>query len=104
MFLTFYRGVPDTHGKPYFMRSLCRHGGRQEYGLSSKMAEGTFTWEYNVQDANQVEAIELPKECAGQKPADDVPMPPNATDKSGLGRMMTFKTLDVAAFYKQKKI
>src|SRR6185295_18215256 len=74
--------------------------------LSSKMADGTFTWEYNVQDANQLEAIELPKECESAKPADDIPAPPNATDKSGFGRMMTFKTsdtpADVAAFYKRE--
>jgi hypothetical protein len=74
--------------------------------LLGKMAEGTFTWEYNVQDANQVEVIDLPKECEGQKPADDIPVPPNATDKNGFGQTLTFKTpdapADVAAFYKRE--
>ena len=73
--------------------------------LSSSVANGTFTWEYNVRDANQLEAIELPQECASAKPADDIPMPPNVTDKSELGRMVTFNTpdapADVAAFYQQ---
>ncbi len=73
--------------------------------LSGKAAEGTFTWEYNVEDANKVASIELPKECAGQKPAGDIPMPENAADKSSFGKMQTFKSpdapADVAAFYKK---
>jgi hypothetical protein len=76
--------------------------------LSSNVANGTFTWEYNVQDANQLEAIELPKACESAKPADDIPMPPNATSKSGFGRMLTFNTpdapADVAAFYQQELV
>jgi hypothetical protein len=74
--------------------------------LSSKSAEGTFTWEYNLTDANQVGAIDLPKECDGQQPADDIPVPESATDKAGFGKLITFKTpeapADVAAFYKQR--
>lgn len=76
--------------------------------LSSNVANGTFTWEYNLQDANLLEAIELPKACESAKPADDIPMPPNATDKSGFGRMLTFNTpdspADVAAFYQQELV
>jgi hypothetical protein len=74
--------------------------------LSSKSAEGTFTWEYNLTDANHVGAIDLPKECEGQQPADDIPVPESATDKAGFGKLITFKTpeapVDVAAFYKQR--
>jgi hypothetical protein len=74
--------------------------------LSSKSAEGTFTWEYNLTDANKIGAIELPKECAGQQPAEDIPVPESATDKAGFGKLITFKTpdapADVAAFYKQR--
>jgi hypothetical protein len=74
--------------------------------LSGRSAEGTFTWEYNVEDANQVTAIALPKECAGQKPAMDIPVPENATDKTSFGKMITFKTpdtpADMAAFYKKE--
>jgi hypothetical protein len=74
--------------------------------LAGRSGEGTFTWEYNVEDANQVAAIALPKECEGQKPAADIPMPDNATDKTSLGKLITFKTpdapADVAAFYKKQ--
>jgi hypothetical protein len=74
--------------------------------LTSKSAEGTFTWEYNLTDANKVGAIDLPKECEGQQPAGDIPVPENATDKAGFGKLITFKTpdapADVADFYKQR--
>jgi hypothetical protein len=65
--------------------------------------EGTFIWEYNLTDVNAVGAIALPKECEGQAPAQDIPFPPGATDKSGFGGMQTFKIkeapADVAAFF-----
>jgi hypothetical protein len=74
--------------------------------LTSKSAEGTFTWEYNLTDANKVEAIDLPKDCEGQQPADDIPVPEKVTDKASFGKMITFKSpdapADVAAFYKQQ--
>jgi hypothetical protein len=74
--------------------------------LSSKSAEGTFTWEYNLTDANQVEAIDLPKDCEGQQPADDIPVPESATDKASFGKVITFKSpdapADIVAFYKQR--
>ncbi len=74
--------------------------------LAGKQAEGTFTWEYNVEDANQVEVLTLPKECEGQKPADDVPVPEGVTDKASFGQITTFKSpdapADVAAFYKKQ--
>ncbi|HET9224518.1 MAG TPA: hypothetical protein VFO07_18540, partial [Roseiflexaceae bacterium] len=74
--------------------------------LTSKSAEGTFTWEYNLTDANKVGAIDLPKECEGQQPADDIPVPEKTTDKASFGKMITFKSpdapADVAAFYKQQ--
>jgi hypothetical protein len=74
--------------------------------LSGKSAEGTFTWEYNVEDANQLTSIALPKECEGQKPATDIPVPQNATEKASFGKVVTFKSpdapADIAAFYKKE--
>jgi hypothetical protein len=76
--------------------------------MSNKSAEGTFTWEYNLTDANKVGAIALPKDCAGQQPANDIPVPENATDKASFGKLITFKTpdapADVAAFYKKQML
>ena len=73
--------------------------------LAGKTAEGTFTWEYHVEDANQVESIVLPQECESQKPADDIPVPENATAKNSFGKLITFKSTDapaeVATFYKK---
>ncbi len=73
--------------------------------MAGKSAQGTFTWEYNIEDANLVTSIDLPKECAGQQPADDIPMPENATAKNSFGKLITFKSpdapADIAAFYKK---
>ena len=74
--------------------------------LIGKGTTGTFKWEYNIEDANKVESIQLPPECAAAKPADDIPVPPNATDKGNFGTIITFKSPDDAAkvidFYKQE--
>ena len=60
--------------------------------MAGKSAEGTFTWEYNIEDANQVRSIALPKECEGQQPAGDIPVPENATAKNSFGKLITFKS------------
>jgi len=69
-------------------------------------AEGTFTWEYNVEDVGAIEAITLPEECAGQAPATDIPVPENATEKSSFGTIITFKSSEdpaaLAAFYQEQ--
>jgi hypothetical protein len=74
--------------------------------LAGKTAEGTFTWEYKVEDANQVESIKLPQECESQKPADDIPVPESATEKNSFGKLITFKSsdapADIAAFYQKE--
>ncbi len=67
--------------------------------------EGAISWEYNVEDANKIDSITLPPECAASKPADDVPVPDNATEKGNIGNIITFKSPDdvakVTDFYKQ---
>lgn len=68
--------------------------------------EGTLRWEYNVEEANKIEAIELPAVCEAQKPADDIPFPENAQDKANFGGTITFSSPDspstIAEFYKEQ--
>lgn len=71
--------------------------------FGSASTEGTFTWEYNIDKINGLEAIDLPQACADQKPATDIPLPENATDKANFNGIITFKSeeapADVAAFF-----
>jgi hypothetical protein len=68
--------------------------------------EGKITWDYNVEDANKIEKIALPPKCAASKPAEDIPVPDNVTDKGNLGNMVTFKSPDdiakITEFYRTK--
>ncbi|MCL4505358.1 MAG: hypothetical protein M1434_15570 [Chloroflexi bacterium] len=67
--------------------------------------DGAISWEYNVEDANKIDTIALPPECAASRPADDIPVPDNATEKGNIGNIITFKSPDdpakVTDFYKQ---
>jgi hypothetical protein len=67
--------------------------------------DGTVKWDYAIDQANELPAVALPAECEAQKPSTDIPIPDNATDKSILGKMITFNTPDsvsaVADFYKK---
>ena len=71
--------------------------------LSKNASEGTVSWEYNLEQVNALDKIELPAECEASKPAGDIPIPPDATEKAQFGGMLTFKTADepskVAEFY-----
>ncbi len=66
-------------------------------------AEGKATWEYQL-EPDAVSKIELPEACIAQKPADDIPVPASATDKSQFGNVISFKSSEspqkVADFYK----
>jgi hypothetical protein len=74
--------------------------------FGSGSTEGSFTWEYNVENINGLEAITLPDVCAAQQPATDIPLPEGATDKANFNGIITFKSkdapADVAAFFKQE--
>ncbi|GAB4216884.1 MAG: hypothetical protein OHK0022_58560 [Roseiflexaceae bacterium] len=74
--------------------------------LFGQSTEGTFTWEYVVEDVNAIKQIALPAECESQKPANDIPIPSNATEKNSFGNIQTFITTDapaaVAEYYKQE--
>jgi hypothetical protein len=74
--------------------------------LFGQSTEGTFTWEYTLEEVNQLKEIALPKECENQKPSADIPVPENATEKNSFGNIQTYKTSDepakAAEFYKQQ--
>ncbi|MEM8532330.1 MAG: hypothetical protein AAGF95_15910 [Chloroflexota bacterium] len=79
-------------------------GGNGLFGSGD--VEGTVTWEYNLEDINAIEAIELPPECVGQGPADDIPVPDNATDQSSFSGFITFMSpdapTDIATYYRDE--
>jgi hypothetical protein len=66
-------------------------------------ADGKATWEYQL-EPDAVSKIELPEACIAQKPADDIPVPASATDKSQFGNVISFRSSEspqkVADFYK----
>jgi len=66
---------------------------------------GTLTWTYDLKDINKVASIDLPAECAAQLGAlADLAVPPNATNVSNLGTMVTFgspdKPADLVTYFK----
>jgi uncharacterized protein YceK len=69
-------------------------------------SDGKISWEYSISDANKVDKIVVPPECEASKPADDIPIPDNVTEKGNLGSMITFKSPDDVAkltdFYQTK--
>lgn len=67
-------------------------------------SEGKLTWTYEVTDINQAIEIAPPADC--ESPAQDIPVMPDATDKSTFGSMITYKTpsafKDVVDFYQDE--
>ncbi len=56
---------------------------------------GTITWTYDVTNVNKLTGIDLPAECSSQGSAQsDLPIPPNATGLSQLGKMTVFSSPD----------
>ena len=82
--------------------------GKSENAITSSgtSINGTFHWEYDLFDANQVADISLPEECVQAKEGglNSLPQPANATNVSGFGSMLTLTSSDapgdVAEFYK----
>ncbi|MCL5995235.1 MAG: hypothetical protein M1546_04175 [Chloroflexi bacterium] len=74
-------------------------------GQAAAQGEGSITWDYSLSDVNKIESITLPEVCEAQKPATDIPLPPNATEQANFGTMHSFNSpdapADVAAFFKQ---
>jgi len=77
------------------------NGGRGFFGLGSSTASGEGSWTWELSDVNQPIEIKPPEGCGGS--ALDLPMMPDASEKSRFGNMTTYKTAgkpaDVATFY-----
>jgi predicted small lipoprotein YifL len=71
-------------------------------GSSSSTGEGNWTWE--LSDVNAPIAINPPEGCSGSQL--DLPIMPDATEKSRFGNMTSYKSAskpaDVAAFYQDR--
>jgi len=67
-------------------------------------SEGKLDWTYEVSDVNKPLDIKPPAGCEGQ--AQDIPIMADATDKTTMGTMITYKSAskleDVIAFYKEQ--
>jgi len=81
-------------------------GGAGLFGLGGSSAgtgEGSWTWE--LSNVNQAFEIKQAEDCQASA-ALDLPMMPDASEKSQFGEMVTYKTAstvaDVVAFYKDK--
>lgn len=72
--------------------------------FGSTSGEGTLTMSYDLTDINKVTAITPPADCP--KPGAGLPIPPNATEKSSIGPITSFKTADspktVADYYRKE--
>jgi hypothetical protein len=70
------------------------------------LAEGKIAWDYSLSDVNRVDRLALPQACEAQKPATDIPVPPNVTEQASFGSTISFKSpdapSDVAAFFKRE--
>jgi hypothetical protein len=53
-------------------------------------SEGKLTWTYEVTDVNRTVEIKPPAGCEG--PAEDIPIMPDATDKSVFGTLISYKS------------
>jgi hypothetical protein len=66
--------------------------------------EGALTWDYELQDVNQPQAIQLPDDCPSG--VLDVPMLPDASDITNVPGFISFTTAsslaDAAAFYAEQ--
>ncbi len=68
--------------------------------------DGQIAWDYQVEVIQEPLPLQPPNECAGQKPASDLPLPPGATATGGFAGALTFTSPDapetVAGFYRQQ--
>ena len=89
----------------YVVKYVVQTSGKNPSAQNGDTREVNIRWEYNVEDANKVADLTLPKVCEDNKSADDVPMPPNATDKAVIAGTRSFKSPDkvaaVTTFMKQ---
>jgi len=79
-------------------------GGGGFFGMGSSTATGGGSWTWELADVNKPIAIKPPEGCEGSQL--DLPIMPDASEKSRFGDMTTYKTAgkptDVATFYKEE--
>ncbi len=54
----------------------------------------TMVWTYDIEEINKLSALTVPKACADQVMATDIPLPDGITEKAAFGKMQTFKSSD----------
>lgn len=79
-------------------------GGGGFLGLGSSTATGDGSWTWELSEVNQPIEIKPPEGCSGSQL--DLPIMPDASEKSRFGDMTSYKTAskpaDVATFYKKE--
>jgi len=86
----------------YLVRYHLKNSGDENY--FGEGTNGTFTWDYELSEVNQVTAIQLPVDCpAGMV---DVPMIPNATVITNMPGLLQYETAtsiaEALAYYEQE--
>jgi hypothetical protein len=87
----------------YVVKDLMKWEGSAGLFGSSATSQGVGQWDWELSDANQPITIKAPDNCQGA--AGDLPMMPDAKEKSTFGDTITYKSAskvaDVVAFYKK---
>jgi hypothetical protein len=88
--------------------NIIRFTGQVDADLPANVINGNgiASWEYNLEDINQVEGLQVPTDCLQQlQPTEDIPIPPNATELQTLAGIITFNSPDspevVGEYYRQ---
>jgi predicted small lipoprotein YifL len=88
----------------YVVKDTVTWKGGRFLGLGSDTATGEGTWTWELSDANKPFEIKPPAGCEGSQL--DLPIMPDATEKSRFGDMTSYKSAgkpaDVATFYKKE--
>ncbi len=87
----------------YVVKDLLKWEGSAGLFGSTATSTGAGQWDWELSDANQPITITAPDNCQGA--AGDIPMMPDAKEKSSLGDTIIYKSAskvaDVVAFYKK---
>ena len=59
--------------------------------------KGTTTWDYQLQQVNNLAPLSVPDSCTAASPSADYPIPANATNKSTFDKLTTFESPDSPA-------
>lgn len=106
--LTITKGeVWIAHQGNFVVRFSAEGDGETSSILNGNAITGKTIWNYELLSINQLEAIELPRECldAAANSVTGIPIPGDAISKATFGSLTTFNspqtTLEISAYYQE---